>query len=193
MTDHKWEEYVAKTKNAKPRPLLVKAADLVKEKNEALDLGSGAMNDVRYLVTQGFKHVTAVDSEPVATEIIKNFPSDKVSYVISTFENFDFEENKYDLVNSQYSLPFNPKESFDRVIASIIKSLKPGGVFTGQFFGERDEWNTPGANMTFINKDKAQRVLSNLKIVEFNEEDQEGNTAAGKMKHWHIFHFIALK
>jgi len=193
MTDHNWEEYVARTKDIKPRPLMVRAIELVGQKNEALDLGSGALNDVRYLVSTGFKHITAVDSKPVAKDIIKNFPADIVIYVINSFEEFEFAEGKYDLINAQYALPFNTKESFSRVIESIIKSLKPGGVFTGQFFGDRDEWNTPEAKMTFVTKKEAEQFLKDLKVIEFTEEDKEGNTAAGKMKHWHVFHFIGIK
>ena len=193
IKDYRWEEYVEKTKGAKPRPLLVRAVSLVQEKNDALDLGSGALNDVKYLVSQDFKHVTAVDSKPIASEIVKNFPLEIVSYVINSFEEFEFEENKYDLINAQYALPFNPKESFNRVIESIKNSLKPGGVFTGQFFGDRDEWNTKESDMTFVSKEKAENLLSGLKVIEFTEEDREGNTAAGKMKHWHVFHFIAVK
>jgi len=193
MSDHNWEEYVVKTKDKKPRPFLVKAAALVKNRNEALDLGSGALNDVRYFVTLGFKHVTAVDSKPVAADIIKHFPKEIVSYVINTFEEFKFPENHYDLISAQYALPFNSKESFDRVVDSIVKSLKPGGVFTGQFFGDRDEWNTPQSEMTFHNREQAEKLLSGLEVKEFIEEEQEGKTAKGYMKRWHVFHFIAVK
>jgi|CXWK01.1.fsa_nt_gi SAM-dependent methyltransferase len=193
MSENSWEKYVERTRDKKPRPLLVRAVALVADKNEALDLGSGALNDVRYLVTSNFRHVTAVDSKPVADEIIKFFPKETVSYLINTFEEFKFSENYYDLVNAQYALPFNPSESFDRVIRSIVKSLKSGGVFTGQFFGDRDEWNTPQSKMTFHSREQAEKLLSDLKIVEFTEEDQLGKTAAGNMKRWHVFHFIAVK
>ncbi len=193
MSENKWAEYVAKTKDIKPRPLLVKAAEMVVEKNEAIDLGSGALNDARYLVSLGFKHITALDSKPVAADIYENFPKDIVTYEINTFADFEFKEDTYDLVSAQYALPFNPKESFNRVIDSIIKSLKLGGVFTGQFFGDRDEWNTPEAHMTFLSESEAKELLSVLNIVEFTEEEKEGNTATGKMKHWHVFHFIAIK
>ncbi len=88
MTKTVWETYVENTKNAKPRPLLVAAIELVKEKGEVLDLGSGALNDVRYMVESGFTHITAVDAEPVAKNIIGSFPSETVDYVISTFEDF---------------------------------------------------------------------------------------------------------
>ena len=50
-----WSQYIAKTKNKSPRPLLVRALSYVKNKNKALDLGAGALNDSRYLLENGFK------------------------------------------------------------------------------------------------------------------------------------------
>jgi SAM-dependent methyltransferase len=193
MTDNTWKEYFERTKDSKPRPLLVKAVNLVTNKDEALDLGSGALNDVRYLVSIGFKHITAVDSKPIAKDIIKNFPSEIVSYIINTFEDFDFIENKYDLINAQYSLPFNPPKTFDRVFKSIINSLKDGGILTGQFFGIKDEWNVPGNEMNFQTREEAENLLSALEIIDFQEEEADRNTAKGDMKHWHVFHFIVKK
>ncbi len=167
MSENTWKEYFERTKDSKPRPLLVKAVDLVVDKDEALDLGSGALNDVRYLVSEGFKHVTAVDSKPIAQDIIKNFPPEIVSYVISTFEDFDFVENKYDLINAQYSLPFNPEATFERVFKSIISSLKTGGILTGQFFGVKDEWNVEGHKMNFQTREQAEKLLTGLEIITF--------------------------
>jgi len=193
MTDNTWQEYFEKTKNGKPRPLLVKAVEFVKEKNEALDLGSGAFNDVNYLLSIGFNHVVAVDKVSVADDILKSLLPTKVSNIISRFEDFDFVENNFDLINAQYSLPFIEKDSFDMVFGKIIKSLKPNGVFTGQFFGERDEWNKGDNKMTFHAKSEAEKLLQGLKVIEFTEEEKDGNTAAGNPKHWHVFHFIAVK
>ncbi len=191
--DNRWKTYFENTKDSKPRRLLVEAIGHVKEKNEALDLGSGALNDVRYLVSLGFKHITAVDHEPIAKDIIKHFPSDIVNYVISTFEDFEFTKEKYDLVNAQFALPFSPQDTFEKLFDSIIFSLKPGGVFTGQFFGIRDEWNTGDKNRNFHTKEDAEKLLSKLKVVAFKEEENDKPTASGVMKHWHIFHFIAIK
>jgi len=193
MTKTVWETYVENTKNAKPRPLLVKAVELAKEKNEALDLGSGALNDVRYLVEIGFKHITAVDAEPVAKDIISNFPPETVDYIISTFENFDFKESHYDLINAQFALPFNPPATFNEVWDKITSSLKSGGVITGQFFGIRDEWNVEGKKMNFHTIEETKEYLSSLELVQFREDEADRETAAGNMKHWHVFHFIAIK
>jgi hypothetical protein len=193
MSEGGWTTYFEKTKNSKPRPLLVKAVELVQEKNEALDLGSGALNDVRYLVSVDFKHVTAVDSEPIAKDIIQFFPQEIVKYEISTFEDFMFEEGRYDLINAQYALPFNPKGTFAEVWTRIVSSLKNGGVITGQFFGTNDGWNTGTENMNFHTLEEATSLLADLDVAHFKEEEADKETAAGNMKHWHIFHFIAVK
>lgn len=193
MTENTWKEYFERTKDSKPRPLLVRAVDLVANKNEALDLGSGALNDVRYLVSKDFKHITAVDSKPIAQDIIKNFPKEIVSYVISTFEDFDFVENKYDLINAQYSLPFNPENTFEKVFKLILSSLKKGGILTGQFFGIKDEWNVLDHKMNFQTREQAEKLLDGLEVVDFQEEETDKPTAKGDMKHWHVFHFIVRK
>ena len=193
MSEHNWKQYYEQTKEIPPRPSLIKAVELVQNKNEALDLGSGALNDTQYLLSAGFEHITAVDKTSINEEVIQQFPENQISYVVSSFEDFNFEENTYDLINAQYSLPFASKESFDRIMESIIKSLKPDGVFVGNFFGDRDEWNTPSSKIIFNTKEQTEKLLSELKIVEFTEEEREGNTAAGNIKHWHVFHFIAVK
>ncbi len=193
MTDTTWKEYFENTKNSNPRPLLTKAVKLVQKKNEALDLGSGAFNDVHFLLSTGFNHIVAVDKVSVANDLLKKLLPTQVSYVISRFEDFDFIKQNYDLINAQYSLPFINKHSFTDVYKKIIQSLKSGGVFTGQFFGDRDEWNTGISNMTFHTKNEALALLKGLNVIEFTEEEKNGNTAAGKLKHWHVFHFIAVK
>jgi tellurite methyltransferase len=190
--ENNWAKYVENTKESNPRPLLVEALNYVKEKEEALDLGAGAMNDVRYLVKEGFTHVTAVDQEPVAEDIVRNLPSEIVNYVISDFEKLDLAENKYDLINAQYSLPFNSKETFPEVWNKVIDSLKTGGVITGQFFGDHDGW-IDRENMNFHTLEEAKKFLSGLEVIKLEEEETDRLTAAGNMKHWHLFHFIAAK
>jgi tellurite methyltransferase len=188
-----WRQYYENTKGSPPRELLVKAVPYVLRKKEALDLGAGAFNDVRYLLEQGFEHVTALDKVDVAGDIMSSLPKDRVDYVISTFEAYEFPKEKYDLVSGQYSFPFIPKHLFDRVFTSILASVKPGGVITGQFFGVLDDWNVPKTEMTFHTRDAAEDLLKGLSVIEFNEEETDKPTARGEMKHWHVFNFIAVK
>lgn len=186
-------EYIEKTKDLEPRPWLVKALVLVDQKNEALDLGPGALIDTKYLIEQGFKHVTAVDSSNTAQEIYETLPSGKVDYVTSSFENFSFPEDTYDLINAQFSLPFNPKETFPEVFDKVKKSLKEGGIFVGQLFGTRDDWSKIRDDATFLTKEQATALLSDLTIIEFEEEEKDSIPAVGEFKHWHIFNIIAKK
>jgi hypothetical protein len=187
-----WKEYVEKTKNSKPRPLLVEALMFVLEKNQALDLGAGALNDSSCLLNENFNHVTAVDKEAVAGDIAKSFPSDRFTYSISSFENYNFPFNTYDLINAQFSLPFISPESFGEVWEKIKNSLKKEGVFAGQLFGEHDEWSK-NPQMTFQNAEKVDELLKSFEILSLSEVEKDSLTAKGDMKHWHIFHFIVRK
>lgn len=193
MREANWQEYYKNTEST-PRSLLVKAVDLItNEKDEALDLGAGSLRDSRFLLSIGFKQVTAVDKTKIGKEILSEFKEKPFSYYVDTFENFDFEENKYDLINAQNSLPFNPRESFSKVFTSIVRSLKPEGIFVGNFFGERDEWNTGDDQKTFHTKSEIESLFSRFEILEFEESEKDGPTASGQIKHWHIFEIIARK
>lgn len=188
-----WKEYVEKTEDKPPRPLLVEALRYVDEKENALDLGAGALNDSKHLIEIGFKNVVAVDMDNASSEKAKEISFGGFSFVQSRYVDFAFPEEKYDLVNAQYALPFNPPDTFNEVLEKIIQSLKKGGVFVGQFFGDRDSWNVRESGKTFHTLDEAKKMLSNLRMVEFREEEMDGKTARGTPKHWHVFHFIAIK
>jgi hypothetical protein len=145
------------------------------------------------LLAEGFQHVTAVDSTPASEDLLKGIPTEKFSYAISSFEDFTFPENEYDLVNAQFSLPFNRPETFKLVLKRISDSLNKDAIFTGQFFGVHDEWNVPERKMTFHTLEQAKEQLSGFEVLEFQEKENDGPTALGKMKHWHVFHFIVRK
>ncbi|HZZ99390.1 MAG TPA: class I SAM-dependent methyltransferase [Candidatus Paceibacterota bacterium] len=187
-----WKKYIEKTKNRGPRSLLVEALGFVPEKEAALDLGPGALNDSKYLLEQGFKHITAVDKNNIAGEIADALPKDRFNYVISSFKDFDFTENTFDLVNAQFALPFIEPSEFQRVFASIKNSLKPKGVFTGQLFGINDDWNK-NESMNFHTREQVERLFADMKVIKLVEEEKEDQPVVGDLKHWHIFNFISSK
>jgi SAM-dependent methyltransferase len=187
-----WKDYFQNTKNNPPRPLLIKALEYVTEKGAALDVGAGALNDSKYLLSQGFQRVTALDKNDVAQEVAKTLPADTFEYIISSFEEFHFPQNMFNLVNAQYALPFIHPKDFKRVFEDMRHSLKKGGVFTGQFFGDRDGWKD-NQNMTFVTREEAEQYLRDLEILSFEEEERDKKTAAGEIKHWHVFHFVARR
>lgn len=187
-----WKDYFDKTKENPPRKLLMQAVGLVTQKDNALDMGSGALNDSRYLIEQKFEHVTAVDKALVAQEVADSFPKDVFEYVQSSFEEFNFPKDTFDLVNAQYALPFIKPEEFSRVFSAIKNSLRERGIFTGQLFGDRDEW-AGNYNMNFHTKGEAEVLFNGMQILNFEEEEKEAPTARADMKHWHVFHFIVQK
>ena len=191
-----WKNYYEQTKNRPPSKLLIKALPFVKDKDCALDLGSGALKDSKYLLSEGFKEVRAVDKEPLPEDTASNISDIKdqrFHFTQSAFEKFEFPSNKFDLINASYSLPFILPDRFLMVWNSIKNSLKNGGVFTGQFFGVKDEWNTSKNNMTFHTLEEAKNLFKDFEILDFEEEEKDGQTADGQAKHWHVFHMIARK
>jgi tellurite methyltransferase len=193
MSEQGWSKYVEKTKERGPRELLVEAMQFVAGRDAALDLGAGALHDSKYLLQQGFKHVIAVDRENLAQEIADALHSEQLEYKIASFEEFDFRESAFDIVNAEYSLPFNPPQTFGSVFAKLKQSLKPEGVFAGQLFGDRDEWASHNPKMTFCTRAEAEELLRDLEVIKFEEEEKDGKPVIGNIKHWHIFHIIARK
>jgi len=121
MNNH-GKTYSERTKGRPPRELLVKAVAYVRQKDQALDLGPGALNDASFLLEQGFQTVAVnkgpLEADPVAQSRAATFPQDRFVYRVSPFDAFDFKPDEYDLINAQYALPFNPPETFDRMFCS---------------------------------------------------------------------------
>ena len=186
-----WAEYYEITKNKPPSKLLIKALAHVKNKGKAIDVGGGPLKDTRYLLEQGFD-VTVVDKSDLMVKEAETIKSDKLHCFVSAFADFDFPKNEYDIASAMYSLPFNPPEGFGVVFAKIKQSLVKDGIFCGQCFGIRDEWNT-NPKMTFHSKEQVEKLLSDMEVILFDEEEKDDKTANGTPKHWHIFHFIAKK
>lgn len=188
-----WAEHLQQTKEAPPSPLLLDALTYVAQKDWALDLGGGGLRDARYLLSEGFRSIAVVDSEPSVQQYASDLPASRVQLFIQTFDTFDFPKETYDLITSQYALPFNSPETFHRVIEGIKGSLKKGGVFCGHLFGDQDEWNVPGTKLTFHTKNIAESLFSDMELIRFDEKNRDATLTNGKPKHWHLFNIIARK
>jgi tellurite methyltransferase len=187
-----WPDFINATKGHPHWPLVERAVRLLGRTGEALDLGCGAGRDTRYLLAHGWS-VTAVDREPAAIAQLAELPQAHLRVVQSSFEDVAYGHATYDLVSAQFALPFIPKAHFSAVFARIKQAIKPGGVFAGQFFGIHDEWNTPGADMTFLTREQVDTLLGDMQVHEITEENKIGTTATGGSKRWHVFHVIAQK
>jgi tellurite methyltransferase len=186
-----WLSFYEKTKENPPSELLIKALVYVNHKKKAIDIGGGALKDSRLLLKEGFE-VMDLDSQALSSEMVGGLNPKKFHQIISTFEDFDFTKNEYDLASAMYALPFNPPNTFDEVFERIKQSLRMNGIFCGNLFGIRDEW-AGNTEMTFHTLKQAKRLLSDMEIISFEERERDGKIASGKKKHWHTFEFIAKR
>lgn len=185
MTNIDWSEYYKGTAGNPPHPLLVKALTYLEDRDAAIDLGAGVLNETRYLLDQGF-NVTTVDQSPLVEQEAKRIGSPKIHAFTASFEDFDFPKEKYDLAVAIFALPFI-EDHFTEVFEKIKSSLKVGGVFCGQFFGDRDQRKN-NTNRTFHTKEQVLELLRDFEVLSFEEEERK----KGDMNA-HIFHVIARK
>ena len=157
----------------------------------AVDLGCGQGRDTLAMLELGW-HVLAIDAEPEAIQRLRARAGDEPRLETRVASFVDAGWPDADLVNAGYALPFCPPEQFDEVWARVVASVRPGGRFSGQLFGDRDEWvNDP--ELTFLTRTDALRLLAGFELERFDEEDADGQTALGDAKHWHVFHVIARR
>ena len=197
MTEkHDWAAYYAKTGERPPRETLRFAlgrfaAEPAAGPRLAVDLGCGSGRDTVELLRRGWP-VLAIDAEPAALAMLRERPdlpaAARLETRLARFEEADWPAA--DLVNSSFALPLCPPGRFPALWARILASLKPGGRFAGQLFGERDGFaGDPG--ITTHSRAEAEALLAPLTVELFREEEEDGTTPRGRPKHWHIFHIVA--
>jgi tellurite methyltransferase len=192
-----WTEYY-EAAGQEPRTTLVEALRRFDQEDPrerfAVDLGCGAGRDAVELLRRGWR-VLAVDGTAEAIDRLRALDlSDdergRLETRVSRFENAVWPPA--DLVNSSFALPFCPPGDFPAVWERIEQSLAPGGRFSGHLFGDRDEWSDED-DMTFQTRAQAEALLSRFEVELFDEVEEDGETAVGEPKHWHLFHVVARR
>ncbi|WP_017314841.1 class I SAM-dependent methyltransferase [Mastigocladopsis repens] len=159
----------------------------------AVDLGCGEGRDTVELLRRGWR-VLAIDGETEAIERLLKRPDINRQLLetrILFFEEVVLPES-VDLVNASFSLPFCRPESFPILWQKILSSLRSGGRFCGQLFGERDSWAIY-TSMNHHTRQQVETLLQPFEIEMLKEEDHPGKTAIGEEKHWHLFQIVARK
>lgn len=173
------ERILSRKTKSSPRPFVVDALKAIPQKFDsaiALDFGSGVGHETLLLLNHGF-NVVAIDSQKEAFEIMLNRPEfakfkPHLKTIVSNFEGLNFSDlPDADVIVASFSLPFISPQLFDHVFMSIIKKLKIGGYFIGNFFDpgfnvfkEKDR-----KNMTFHIKPEVLELFKDFKIITFNE------------------------
>jgi membrane dipeptidase len=173
------------------RPTLVDAADRFPVPGLAVDLGAGTGRDTLELLRRGWK-VIAIDGQPEAIDRVVELAgpgAERLEARVGRIEEADWPACQ--LVNASYSLPFSPPAAFPALWQRIVDSIVPGGRFSGQLFGDRDEWARTG--LVVQTRAEVEELLRPFEIESFEEFEQEGQTVVGKSKQWHLFHVVARK
>lgn len=193
--DSDWQEYYERTAGRPPRRTLLLALERfgAGKGRSAVDLGCGDGRDTVELLRRGWR-VIAIDAEPAALERLKRRadlpPGAALETRCERFEDANWPA--VDLVNASFSLPLAPPERFPALWTKIERSLKPGGRFSGQLFGERDGWCGEKA-ISFLSRAEVERLLQRFAVELLEEEESDAATPYGKPKHWHLFHIVARK
>lgn len=189
MTTHeRFNRYLDATRGRPPRGTLLQALDLFATPGLAVDLGCGAGRDTLPMLARGWR-VIGIDSNPEAIRRLREAAGDDAALEtqVASYEAATWPA--CDLVNSSFALPFCPTDAFPAVWRRIVDSLKPGGVFAGQLFGPNDDFAKRG--IVVLTRAEVEAMLDGLDIVRLDEVEEDGTTAVGDGKHWHIFHIVA--
>jgi len=193
-----WTRYY-EAAGSEPRSTLLDALRRFDEEEPrnrfAVDLGCGTGRDTVELLRRGWR-VLAVDATAEAIERllarddVSAAKGDRLETRVSRFE--DAEWPAADLVNSSFALPFCPPGAFPAVWERIERSLGGGGRFCGQLFGDRDGWSGED-EMTFQSRPELEALLSPFEVELLDEIEEDGATAVGEPKRWHLFQVVARR
>jgi SAM-dependent methyltransferase len=189
-TWHPWGRYFAAA-GVDPRETLRDALARFAEPGFAVDLGCGTGRDTAELLRRGWR-VLAIDREQEAIDGLHSLVGADSPALEARRERFEAAVwPACDLVNASYALPFCAPDAFPALWERIVGSLRPGGRFCGQLFGDRDAW--AGSGVVVQTHAELAELLAPFETESFNEFDGEGSTAVGTRKHWHLYHVVARK
>ena len=189
-----WVSYYQAIAGRPPRETLLTALNnFAPEARFAVDLGCGDGRDTVELLRRGWR-VLGIDGEAQGITRLLSRPGVDTTNLDTQVVRFEALQlpNNVDLINASFSLPFCPPAEFPALWNKVVTSLRPGGRFCGQLFGNRDSWaNYPSLN--HHTRAQVEELLQPFVMEMLCEEDHPGKTATGKEKHWHLFHIVACK
>jgi SAM-dependent methyltransferase len=175
--------------NKNPNQLLIDAIK-GRKSGKALDLGMGQGRNTIYLAQQGWD-VTGVDIADEAVAFAQKRAA-QVSVKIKTelipMEKFQYGTNQWNLVVHVYEGCLEEKE----LVAKILKSLKPGGLFVFEFF-HRDaglEMGRPNFGCITNSIKEAIEKTSGFNIISYQEEIGVADYSLKKFK---LVKLVAVK
>lgn len=191
-----WPGYFKAVAGKEPRETLVRALEIIERPGFAIDLGCGEGRDTVELLARGWR-VLAIDGHEMAVDLTAHHPRlpaearDRLEIRHAEMETVDLPP--CDLLNASFSLPFCRPAEFDALWDRIHASIRPGGLFAGQLFGDRDEWATLPDRSHQSRRKVGEMFRGRYKLEHFEEVERDGQDARGNAKHWHVFHIVARR
>lgn len=195
-----WPGYFQAVLGKPPRETLVKALELFDkdpaptQPRLAIDLACGEGRDTLELLRRGWR-VMAMDGHEAGIQLLRERVPAEYSRLLERCEVADFAAARWpmcDLLNCSFALPFCPPDLLPDLWQRIVESIRPGGRFAGQIFGERDTWARCGKT-TGIPRSEVDRMFAAFIFEELREEEKDDVTTMGEAKHWHVFHIVARR
>ncbi|MEZ4979836.1 MAG: class I SAM-dependent methyltransferase [Chitinophagales bacterium] len=186
-----WEEYYRRTRGKDPRRSLQLVLEKFHAENftgKALDLGSGACNDLDYLYQKKWQ-ACGIDPEPAS---YKYFQEHYANIPGLSFQQVKFNEirwQKYDLIHAGFSLPFCERDYLSELIVAIKSNLNLGGRFAGNFFGLEHSWQ----NLSLVSKKEVEDFFSDFEIELIEETKSTRSSTLGEEIFHHDILVIAKK
>lgn len=188
-----WEHYYDALRGRPPRPHLLAALAHLPRAGTAIDLGAGDGADARHLLRLGWR-VVAIDATPGLRErVLTGAPAgaaDRLDARDAMFGEVS-ELPAADLVFASYALPFAGEHEFAQIWSLLAAAVRPGGLFAGQLFGDRDDWATRDDVRTHT-APQVRDLLAGWETIELAEHEYDGGSGAGP-KHWHVFEILARR
>ena len=183
-----WDEYFASTRDLPLHPQYLTLEPYLPARGRVLELGCGVGTGARWLAARGLE-VFAVDALPEAIAEAQTFPAPpNLAYACAYMQNLELPPATYDVVVAGFCLFFLPREDFASFWPRLTASLRPGGLFLGQFLGPRDSW---APDYLTHSREEVEALFTGAEVLQIEEVERDGKTSQGTAKHWHVFHVIA--
>lgn len=185
-----WGAYYEATSAGAPHRLFELLDPHLPSSGKAIDLGCGTGRGTLKLLAAGLE-VVAVDQTEESLSYVRAKVPDSAPLTLLRSSFQDLELDSYEVAVGSFSLFFMPPADHAVFWKRLVDSIRPGGVWAGQFLGTRDEWRDEG--YTTHTSEQVATLLNAFEIIHLEEEEKDGQTAVGTDKHWHVFHSIARK
>ncbi|MCA1839374.1 MAG: class I SAM-dependent methyltransferase [Actinomycetota bacterium] len=188
-----WTKYFAATDNQPVHPMFHFLDPLMPHSGRAIDLGCGAGRGSVWLLEHGLQTIAVDISQEALDHLEAKLPPDAdIQLIRSSFQDLDLAAlGPFDVIVAAFTLFFLPPDDYPKFWRSLVQTLKPAGLFAGQFLGVNDSWSDQG--LTIHDRAAVEELLQPFEVLLLEEEEKDGPTALGDIKHWHAFHVIARK